>query len=126
MVNGVPGKLVVVVVLIGLGILVNLLSGALLSAGIQGALLFGVLVGNDGVRTLLRVVAALNILTVVVMSVPAMQATGSGVVVVAAFMSVGINSYFIWALGQPDVREWMFRKNFKLGEDGQDDGVPKL
>ncbi len=115
-----------VVVLIGLGILGNLLSGALLSAGIYGALLFGVLVGNDGVRTLLRVLAALNILTVVVMSVPSMQATGSGVVVVAAFIGVVINGYFIWALGQPDAREWMFRKNFKLGEDGQDDGVPKL
>jgi hypothetical protein len=28
-----------------------------------------------------------------------------------------MNLYFVWALGQEDVRDWMFRKNFHLDEN---------
>jgi hypothetical protein len=120
-----PGKLVVVVVLLGVAIVLNILGAALVSAGIQGVLLFGVLIGNDGVRTFLRGLAAVNIVIVLVMSIPAMQAADNTMVLIMVAISVSINGYMIWALGQEDVREWMFRKNFKLDEGGGDD-VPRL
>jgi len=120
-----PGKLVVVVVLLGVALVLNIVNGALLSAGLHGALVFGVLIGNDGVRTFLRALAAVNILVVLVMSIPALEALATGSLIAGVILSVGINAYFIWALGQEDVREWMFRKNFKLPEDG-DDEVPRL
>ena len=74
-------------------------------------------------------VAAVNILLVVVMSMPALQASSDSMILVVVVMSVAINAFFIWALGQDDVREWMFRKNFNLdGVDGVggDDDIPKL
>jgi hypothetical protein len=117
----------VIVVLLAVAIGLNLLSSAFISAGIQGALLFGVLIGNDGVRTFLRGLAAVNILVVLVFSMPADQTTSDPVVLATAIASVAINGYFIWALGQEDVREWMFRKNFNLdANQGPDDDVPRL
>lgn len=124
--SGMPGKLVAVVVLLVVASVLNLLSGALISAGIQAALLFGVVIGNDGVRTFLRGLAGVNILLIVVLGIPAMQ-SGGAEVVLGAIIGVAVNVYLIWALGQDDVREWMFRKNFNL-DDGSGDGddVPRL
>lgn len=112
-----PTKLVVVVVLFVVAILLNVLGGALVTAGLQGALLAGVLVGNDGVRSFLRGLAAFNILVLGVMVAPELQEGTDAIVLATLVVGVGINAYFIWALGQGDVREWMFRKNFKLDSD---------
>jgi hypothetical protein len=113
----VPTKLAAVILLLALGLVLNLVEGALLVAGIQTALIFGILVGNDGIRTLLRGLALLSILTTVVFSAPALQAgAGPGLVLTAA-VAVAVQIYVIWTLGQADVREWMFRKSFRL-DDG--------
>jgi hypothetical protein len=110
-----PGKLKVVVGLLGLGLVLHLVSGALFSAAVQGALLFGVLIGNDGVRTLLRVLAGVNIAVIFVTAGPDLQ-HGDPTLLAAVCVGVGVAVFIIWALGQQDVREWMFRKNFKLGD----------
>ena len=43
--------------------------------------------------------------------------TGNPAFLFAAILSIGSPAFFIWALGQDDVRNWMFRKNFKLDDD---------
>lgn len=118
-----PGKLVVVVVLMAIGIALNLLSGSLLSAGINIALLVGVLVGNDGVRTFLRGLAVLQIIWAIVILAGVGAHVGKTVLVIAAVIGIASPAYLLWALGQNDVREWMFRKNFKLDDLDQPPSV---
>jgi hypothetical protein len=123
-----PGTLLVVVILLASSIVLNVLGAAFVAAGIQGALLFGVLIGNDGVRTFLRGLAAVSILLSVILGAPALQATNDPMVLLMIVVGVAGNGYVIWALGRADVREWMFRKSFNLGgESGpEDDQIPKL
>ncbi len=112
-----PGVLVVLVCLQGLGALLNLLSGSLLAAAIGTALLVGILVGNDGVRSFMRGLAVIQILMNVVLMA---AAKGAGVstdrIAIAAIFGVGVPVFIIWTLGRPDVRDWMFRKNFNLDD----------
>ncbi len=115
-----PGTLMVVVLFQGLGVVLNAVSGSLLSAAIGGALLVGILVGNDGVRNFMRGLAAIQIL----MNVVLMAAASSNVHVAGStmaiwgFFGIAVPAFIIWTLGQPNVRDWMFRKNFNL--DGVD------
>jgi hypothetical protein len=112
-----PGKLVVVVVLMVIGVVVNLLTGALLSAAIGGGLVLGVLAGNDGVRKFLIGLAAFQILLAVVLLGSAAGTIDAQVILIAAVFAIGIPALTIWTLSRNEVREWMFRKNFHL-DDG--------
>jgi hypothetical protein len=112
-----PGVLMVVVFLQGLGALLNAVTGALLAAAIATALLVGILVGNDGVRNFMRGLAAIQILMNVVLMAAA-KSHGAEVSPLAIWASygIGIPAFIIWTLGQPNVRDWMFRKNFNLDD----------
>jgi hypothetical protein len=111
-----PGKLMVLVFLMGIGVLVNLLTGALFSAAIGVALVVGVLVGNDGVRKFLIGLSALQIVWAVIVLIGA-SALGSGALAIAGIFAIGIPALYIWVLVQEDVRDWMFRKNFHVQDD---------
>lgn len=128
-----PGKLRVVVVLLGLNVTLGLISalggsgGAWLLVALYGALLWGILKGNEGVRGFLRVLVALGILwsacrlgfvtLIFAGTVPAVVYLSEG-------LGIALGAYIFWALGQKDVREWMFRKSFSLDEPPED-GPPK-
>ena len=112
--------------LLGLAVALNAINNAWIAAAFQGALLFGLAIGNDGVRTFMRFLATINIPVILVLMIPDYQATGDAIVLVAAIVSAAVNAYIIWALGQNDVRDWMFRKNFDLGDGPPGDDVPKL
>jgi len=114
-----PGKLMVVVGLMALGAVLNLVAGGILSAVLEVVLIVGVLAGNDGVRTFLRGLAAIQILWTITVLAGAATLTNSPALLLAGIIAITSCAYFIWALGQDDVREWMFRKNFKL-DDGSD------
>lgn len=116
-----PGTLLVLVILQGLGVVLNAVSGGLLAAAIGGALLVGILVGNDGVRGFMRGLAAVQILMNVVLMVAAKsQGVAVSKMAIWAIFGIGIPVFIIWTLGQPNVRDWMFRKNFNL------DDVPSI
>jgi len=107
----------VVVVLMAIGVVLNLVSGAILSAVIGTVLVLGVLAGNDGVRKFLRGLAAIQILWAVIVLASASGKVGSQVLLIAAVFAIGIPALMIWTLGQDDVRDWMFRKNFHIDGD---------
>lgn len=109
-----PGKLVVVVALLGLSVLLNLLALSFLNVVIGCALLFGILVGNDGIR---RLVMALAWISLVLAGFGLVAAAAAGATVVAAVGVFGVtqNIWLIWALRQDDVRNWMFKTAFKDG-----------
>ena len=112
-----PAKLMLIVVLMGLGAILELVGMQLFAAGISVALIVGVLVGNDGVRTFLRAAAAIEALWQIVV-LAALKSWGAhGLIVAIALLGIAMNLYFVWALGQEDVRDWMFRKNFHLDEN---------
>src|SRR5262245_27386548 len=112
-----PVKLMIVVALMALGIAGSLYVGALVTAGINVALLVGVLVGNDGVRRFLRGLAALYLLWgLIVMFATAAYVLWSPAWTIMLLLGVASPAFTFWALGQDDTREWMFRKNFKLDE----------
>lgn len=122
-----PVTLMVLVCLQGLGVLLNLLSGALLAAGIGGALLVGIMVGNDGVRGFMRALAAVQILmNVVLMAAAKSQGVAVSQMAIWGIFGIGIPVFIIWTLGQPDVRDWMFRKNFNLDDVPPTDTPPSL
>jgi hypothetical protein len=115
-----PGKLVVVVVLMALGAVVSLIAGGLLSAAFEVVLIIGVLAGNDGVRTFLRGLAAVQILWAMTVLSRATALGANPALLLAGVIGIASPAFFIWALGQNDVRDWMFRKNFKLDDDGSE------
>jgi hypothetical protein len=113
-----PGKLLGVILLMVLGVIASLATSSWVSAGIEVALIVGVLAGNDGVRNFLRGLAVVQMLwnlTLVTAVASGPTASNSALVVLLAF-GLGCPGYLLWALGQADVRDWMFRKNFKLDE----------
>jgi hypothetical protein len=112
-----PGLLAVVVGLMGLGVVLNLVSGAIISAIIGGALVFGVLVGNDGVRQFLRGLAVFQAMFAVWMLAMASGRVSSGVFAVVALFGLGVPAFYFYTLGRGDVRDWMFRKNFHIDDD---------
>ena len=114
-----PGKLMVVVGLMALGAVMSLAVGGLLSAALEVALIVGVLAGNDGVRTFLRGLAAVQIVWAMTVLASASDLVAAPVLLVAGIIGIGTPAFLIWALGQSDVRDWMFRKNFHL-DDGSD------
>jgi hypothetical protein len=114
-----PGKLLIVVVLMSIGVMLNLFTGAILSAVIGGALVLGVLVGNDGVRKFLIGLAGVNILWSLIVLLGASGKIEGSVLVIAGVFAIAIPAFMIWTLTQEDVREWMFRKNFHLDDNDQ-------
>ena len=99
-----------------------------LAAAIGGALLVGILVGNDGVRGFMRGLAAVQILMNLVLMAAAQGAkgVGAGQMAIWGFFGIAIPVFIIWTLGQPDVRDWMFRKNFNLDDVPPSDTPPAL
>ncbi len=121
-----PGKLVLVVLWMVIGAIAALATGGIVTAGIQAALIVGVLAGNDGVRTFLRGLAVIQILwnlTLITAAASETHASTGAIAIFAAF-GVGAPAFLVWALGQQDVRDWMFRKNFNLDDPGS--STPKL
>lgn len=110
-----PATLMVVVGLLGLGVLSNIVAGALVSAAIGGALLFGLIVGNDGVRKFMQFLAVIQIVWNTILIA---RSAGAAPWLYAVWIVIGIAlpAFLIWTLSRPDVREWMFRKNFNLDE----------
>jgi len=108
----------------GLGVVLNLVSGGILSAIIGGALVFGVLVGNNGIRQLLRGLAVLQMAFAVFALAIASAVVGSGVWLVVAVFGLGIPAFYFYTLGRDDVRDWMFRKNFHIDDSNSD--MPQL
>jgi hypothetical protein len=119
-----PGLLVALVGLMGLGVVLNLVSGSIFSAIIGAALIFGVLVGNNGIRQLLRGLAVLQIAFAVFVLAVASAVVGSGVWLVVAVFGLGIPAFYFYTLGRDDVRDWMFRKNFHVDDSNND--MPQL
>jgi hypothetical protein len=119
-----PGLLVALVGLMGLGVVLNLVSGSIFSAIIGAALIFGVLVGNNGIRQLLRGLAVLQIAFAVFALAVASAVVGSGVWLVVAVFGLGIPAFYFYTLGRDDVRDWMFRKNFHI--DDSNTNMPQL
>jgi hypothetical protein len=120
-----PGLLVVVVGLMGLGVVLNLISGGILSAIIGGALVFGVLVGNNGVRQFLRGIAVLQMMFAIWVLAMASGHVSSEVMAIVALFGLGIPVFYFYTLGRDDTRDWMFRKNFHVDDDVNTD-IPKL
>lgn len=110
-----PVTLMILLGLLGLGVLSNVLTGALLSAAIGGALLFGLIIGNDGVRKFMQFLAVIQILwnTILIARTTGAQTWHYGLWIV---IGIVLPVFLIWTLSRPDVREWMFRKNFNLDE----------
>jgi hypothetical protein len=126
-----PAKLIVCVVWMVIGAVLNLAGGGLLTAGIEIALIVGVLVGNDGVRTFLKWASLFQAGYVVMIlgffiHETAIIATRTGIYIIAIAVVFGVLAplFLFWALGKDDVREWMFRKNFHI--DDSNDGTPSL
>ncbi len=107
-----PGKLIAVLVSMLAGVVANFASSAVVSGGIELVLIVGLLAGNDGVRTFLRGFAVILMFWFVSISV------ADGTPTQHSLMITGVSligpAFLTWALGQRDVRDWMFRKNFKL------------
>ena len=120
-----PVKLLVVVIFMAIGIVINLFTGAYVSAIISTALVLGILAGNDGVRTFLRALAVIQILWAAIVLGSVSGRADVQVVAIAAVFAFGIPIVMIVFLGQDDVREWMFRKNFHLDE-GSDPPPPSV
>jgi len=120
-----PGKLIVTIVFMSLGIAANLVSGGLLGCAIGVALLVGVLVGNDGVRKFLIGLSALQagwsafILFGIVSLSHGRSLRGFEILVIGliAVFSIGFPLVYMWVFTREDVRDWMFRKNFHLDDD---------
>jgi hypothetical protein len=109
-----PGKLTVVVVLLGLGILLNLISMSLLSVAFGVALLVGILAGNDGIRRFVIALAWIN-LALGAFGLVMVLSAGDSLVLMLAVFGVAQTLFVLWALMQEDVREWMFKTAFKDG-----------
>jgi len=109
-----PGKLKVVVALLGLGVLLNFLSMSLISVAFGIALLVGILVGNDGVRKLIMILAWISLVFSGV-SMVLLVSLGYPLGVALGAFGLAQNIFLIWALKQNDVRDWMFKTAFKAG-----------
>ncbi len=111
-----PGKLTAVVVFLLVGVVANFASSGLCVGWIGIVLAAGVLVGNDGVRTFLRGLAVIEMFWVATMSFAnAKRCPDQHALVDDLGLSLIVSPVFmIWALGQQDVRDWMFRASFKL------------
>jgi hypothetical protein len=110
-----PGKLMILVALMAVGVIADLVSGAIVPAAISGALAVGVLVGNDGVRKFLIGLSAVQVLWAGVLLLGA-TAVSSGALVITCAFAIALPLLYIWVLSQNDVRDWMFRKNFHIDD----------
>jgi hypothetical protein len=119
-----PAKLRVLVIVMGVGILLNIAQGLAGSgmgwvSGVVGAaLIVGVLRGSEGVRTLLIGLAALGLVFGAIglalgVAVMALGALVGVLLVGGSAVSVGQNAFMIWCLRRPDVQQWMFNKSLK-------------
>ncbi len=120
-----PPTLMVLVALLGLGVVLNLVDGFIVSAVLGGALLFGLVAGNDGVRKFMQFLAGIQILWNSILIVRAVGAS-AGNYVLWGIIGIVLPAFMIWTLAQPNVREWMFRKNFNLDGVSPQDPPPAL
>ena len=121
-----PGKLMIVLGLMTLGVILYLVTAAILSAIIGVALIVGVIAGNDGVRTFLRALAIFQMLWAAIVVFALSSAVSTEAALIAAVFGVGSPAFFFWTLGQDDVREWMFRKNFHIEDEQPPPGTVSL
>jgi hypothetical protein len=119
-----PASFSVLLVLLGLGVVSNAITGALVSAGIGAALLVGLIVGNDGVRKFMQALAVLQILANAIL-IATSAGAGAAAYLLALWVVIGIvlPIFLIWTLSRANVREWMFRKNFNLDDMGPPNAI---
>lgn len=110
-----PGKLMAVVILLGIGVVLNLLTMSLISMAIGITLIVGILVGNDGIRKLVMILAYISLLFSGIAMVLVVLVAAHPLVLVMGLFGVAQNVFLIWALKQNDVRDWMFKTAFKDG-----------
>jgi hypothetical protein len=100
--------------------------GGILDLILAAVVLYGLLRGNDGMRTFVIGCAWLNAAFACGFALLALVAGGAGAVDgVAAAMVLGLAAvavaeagFVMWVMSQDDVRTWMFRKNFGLDPAG--------
>lgn len=126
-----PGKLVVLVVLMGLNLLLTGVEVALapgfnvVALLINAFLLYSVIRGNESIRRAMIALSYLGLILSVVALILALLVlsrllgTLLGIIALAAiFVSIARCVYTIWVLNQPDVQSWMFKRS--LGLSGSD------
>jgi hypothetical protein len=116
-----PTKLKVLVALMALSIVLDVVNESWVMAVLHALLLLGVIRGNEGVRTLLMLLATIGLLAggfVLVVAVIALTAGGAlGTAVAALFggaVGLGQAAYMLWCLRQADVQTWMFHRSLNL------------
>lgn len=112
-----PTSLVILLVLLGLGVISNFVSGAIVSAILGAALVVGLIAGNDGVRRFMQGLAAIQIAwNAILIARSATAGAETYLIVLWGVVGIALPVFMIWTLGKPEVRDWMFRKNFNLDE----------
>jgi hypothetical protein len=126
-----PSKLKIVVGLMVIGVVLSLLRETYLAAAFGGLLIFGVFKGDHTTRKYLIIVNVIGIVIMAVLigitvvgfvlhpelseSIP-LQTKVAGVATLVYGLLEGV--FCVWCLQQNDVRDWMFRKSFRLDELG--------
>ena len=113
-----PTSLAIILCLLGLGAILNLIRLDVVSAAFGVAMIGGLLVGNDGVRKFMIFLGGIQILWNIILITRDAHTVSTGVVVLWLVIGTALPTLLIWTLSRANVREWMFRKNFKLDEVG--------
>ena len=117
-----PTKLKFLVGSFALSALMSALTGHWFMLAYCVGVTLGIVRGNEGVRTLLRMVSGAGVFLQTGMGVLAILAGLAGGLSIAGFVTVigftafgALSSGFsYWCLGEPDVQHWMYEK--ALGE----------
>ncbi|NUP06887.1 MAG: hypothetical protein HOW73_12615 [Polyangiaceae bacterium] len=114
-----PGKLKVLLGIIGVAVVLSALGSDWARAIIYGLVMFGVWRGNETVRKLLIVVGWLGLIFNGIAAAMALVASValSGLALIALVNFVwgcAYCAYMIWCLGQQDVQHWMFNRSLNL------------
>lgn len=111
-----PGKLKVLVGLMGLSIVLALIGQSWVSAIINILLLVGVLKGSEGVRNILMILAFIGLCFgafALITSAALLLAAGPlGLIGLGGVaVSIAQNGFLLWCLTQQDVQAWMFHRS---------------
>ena len=113
-----PTKLKVLTALMVLSVGLDLVTEKWVVAVLHGLLLLGVIKGNEGVRSLLMLLAMLGLISGVVVLAMGAVAFGTGYKAMFIFASgllgMAQAGFMLWCLRQEDVQRWMFHRSLDL------------